>query len=336
MDGTSRMRRFWQERLGLDGLRYRIPRTGATLRFSLGALTLVSFAVLLLSGLWLGQFYNPSPAGAHDSLRYIIGRAPLGDFTRSLHYWAATVMVITLVAHIAWGFISRAYRAPREITWYVGLGLAALTFLMVATGTILRYDQEGYEALAHFLAGAELVGALGRFFARDYTLSTPVLARIFSLHTSLFPLLMVGLLALHLWLVRQLGISAPGARDVLFVDHLRRTTGVGLLLFAAMVALAVFAPEGLGYPPVPGHEITKPFWALLWVYALESLTGMWALIWAPLVVFLFLAAVPLVDRGRPAGAWLAILRVAGATLLAALTVLGLWAALSPPQQHLGM
>ncbi len=315
---------------------YGIPRLGATLRYSLGALTLFSLGILVLSGLWLGQFYNPSPAGAHDSVQYIISRAPFGDFARSLHHWAATIMVITIVGHVVWGFMSRAYRAPREVTWYVGLGLAALTFLMVATGTILGYDQEGYEALAHFLAGAELAGPLGRFFASDYTLSTPVLARVFSLHTSLFPLLAVGLLGIHLWLVRQLGISAPGPDDVLFVAHLRRISGVCFLLFAGLLALATFAPEGLGYPPVPGYEVTKPFWALLWVYALESLTGMWALVWAPAVVFLFLAAVPLVDRGGPAGKSPPALRVAGAALLAMLLALGLWAALSPPQQHLGM
>ncbi len=325
---------FWHERLGLAALRYPIPAAGATWRYSLGALVLTSFAVLVLTGLWLAQFYNPSPAGAHDSVLYIISRAPLGDFARNLHYWSATVMVVALVAHIARSLFSRAYRAPRELTWYAGVALAALVFLMAVTGTILRYDQEGYEALAHFIAGAGLVGPFGRFFVPDFTPSVPLLARVFLLHTSLIPLVIVAVIGLHLWLVRVLGISATDPKNVTFADHLPRIVGACLILFAALVALAVVAPEGLGHPPVPGYEITKPFWPVLWIYALESWTGMWAVIWAPLFLLAFLALVPLLDHGaagRPA-----LVRVLGAALLILLVALGLWAALSSPLQHLGM
>jgi ubiquinol-cytochrome c reductase cytochrome b subunit len=326
---------FWNRRLGLDALRYRIPDAAATLRYSLGVFTFASFAVLVLTGLWMAQFYNPNPAGAHDSVLYIITRAPFGDIARNLHYWSASAMVVSIVAHITWVLYTRAYRAPREITWYAGVALAALVFLMVVTGAILRYDQEGYEALAHFMAGSEMAGALGSFFAPDFTLSTPVLSRIFSLHTSLLPLGIAALVGLHFWLVRTLGMSATGPKNRLFIDYLPMITGACLILLAALIALAVLAPEGLGYSPVPGYEITKPYWPVLWIYALESSFGMSALIWAPLVVFVFLAAVPLVDRGaRDSGA--RIVRIAGAILLIVLLALGLWAALSPPQQHLGM
>ncbi len=326
---------FWARRLGLEALRYPIPDAATTIRYSLGALTFASFIVLVLTGLWLAQFYNPSPAGAYDSVLYVITRAPFGDIARSLHYWAATAMVVSIVGHIAWVFYRRAYRAPREITWYAGLGLAALVFLIVVTGTILRYDQEGYEALAHFLAGSELVGVFGKLFAADFTLSTPVAARLFSLHTSLLPLAIAALVGLHFWLIRTLGISAAGPQGVSFSDHLRKIAGASLILLAIMVALAALAPTGLGHRGVPGYEITKPFWPVLWIYALESLFGMWALIWAPLAVFGFLALVPLADR-RDRGLGTFFVRWAGLALLLVLVGLGLWAALNPPQQHLGM
>ncbi len=325
---------FWREGLGLAALRYPIPAKATALRYSLGALTFASFVTLVLSGLWLAQFYNPAPAAAHDSLLYIISRAPLGDFARSLHYWSASAMVISIVAHIAWVLYSRAYRAPREITWYAGLGLAALVFLMVVTGTILRYDQEGYEALAHFIAGAGLAGPFGQLFVPEFTLSAPILTRVFSLHTSVVPLAMAALIGLHFWLVRVHGISAGGPKSEIFSEGLRRIVGASLILFAALVALAALAPEGLGHAPVPGYEITKPFWPVLWIYALESLTGMWAVVWAPIVVLLFLGLVPFADRaaaGRPV-----MLRALAAGLLIVLLALGLWAVLSPPQQHLGM
>ncbi len=327
---------FWRQRLGLAALRYPIPDAATTIRYSLGALTFASFLILVITGLWLAQFYNPSPAGAYDSLLYIITRAPFGDIARNLHYWAASAMVVSIVAHIAWVIYCRAYRPPREITWYAGLGLAALVFLMVVTGTILRYDQEGYEALAHFLAGGELAGIFGRLFAADFTLSTPVAARLYSLHASLLPLGIAALVALHFWLVRTLGISAEGPKNALFSDHARKIAGASLLLVALLVALAVLSPAGLGNRGVPGYEITKPFWPVLWIYALESLFGMWALIWAPLLVVVFLAAVPVLDRRQHrSGASIAV-RWGALVLLGLLFGLGLWAGLSPPQQHLGM
>lgn len=326
---------FWARRLGLQALRYPIPDAATTVRYSLGALTFTSFLVLVLSGLWLAQFYNPSAAGAYDSVLYIITRAPAGDIARSLHYWAATAMVVSIVGHIAWVSYRRAYRGPREITWYAGVGLAAVVFLLVITGTILRYDQEGFEALAHFLAGSELVGVFGKPFAADFTLSTPVAARLFSLHTSVLPLAVAALVGLHFWLIRTLGISAVGPQRVLFSDYLQKIAGASLILVAILVALAAIAPAGLGHRGVPGYEITKPYWPVLWIYALESLFGMWALIWAPLAVFGFLAVVPLADRGE-GGVGALVVRWAGLAMLVVLLGLGLWAALSPPQQHLGM
>ena len=327
---------FWSSRLGLDALKYRIPIDSTTLGYSLGAATFVCFVILVLTGFWLAQFYNPNPSAAHDSVIYIITRAPFGDIARNLHYWAASVMVVTIVAHIGWVFYRRAYRAPREITWYAGVALAGLVFLIVVTGTVLRYDQEGFEALAHFLAGGELTGQLGRFFTDGFTISTPTLARIFSLHTSLLPLGIVALIGLHFWLVKELGISGASPRSVMFSNHLPRIAGLGLMLFVLVAVLAILAPEGLGHRPVAGYEITKPFWPVLWIYALESVFGMWALVWSPLVVFLFFAVVPLIDRGSPQRTTLVALRTLGAALLVVLFALVLWAGLSPPQQHLGM
>jgi quinol-cytochrome oxidoreductase complex cytochrome b subunit len=159
---------------------------------------------------------------------------------------------------------------------------------------------------------------------------------MFVLHIALLPLGILALLGIHLWLVRVLGISAEGPQRSLFSENLRRLTGVSLLLLAGVIGLSVAFPEGLGHPPIAGFEITKPFWPLLWIYALESTTGMWALIWAPVAVFAFLAAVPLLDRGSAGEASVLWLRVAGGVILIALIALGVWAAITPPQQHLGM
>ncbi len=78
--------------------------------------------------------------------------------------------------------------------------------------------------------------------------------------TSLLPLLLVGLMGLHLWLIRHLGIHADYEEPEVFRTHAIRLAGVSLLAFALVGLLAVVAPEDLGYPPVAGVEVTKPNW----------------------------------------------------------------------------
>lgn len=323
-------------RLGIDGLNYEIPAEAQRWPYMLGGLSAFLLVVLVLSGLYLEQFYNPTPAGAHDSVLYIITRAPFGDWVRSVHYWSAGALVLSVAAHLTWVFWRRSYRKPREITWWAGVGLAGLIFLLLVTGTALRFDQEGYEALAHFVAGGRLTGALGSFFTEQFTLSTSLLSRIYGMHVSLLPIALVALLGLHFWLIRRLGIHSGDRARSVFLVHLRRLAGAGLLAFSAVGVLALALPEGLGYPAVPGHEVTKPFWALLWIYGLENLLGAWGMILAPAAIFLFLAAVPLLDRREehdPVRSW-----VGYVGLFVGLLVLGFWlyGMFAQARPHIGM
>ena len=338
-DPSSRLQELHalEQRLGLGGLDYEVPTESGRLSFMLGGLTLFFLLLLVATGVYLGQFYNPSPAGAYDSVLYIIVRAPFGDWVRSLHYWASGGAVLTVLAHLVVVFRRRAYRAPREVTWWAGVGMAGLLFLLLVTGSALRYDQEGYEALAHFVAGGNLTGALGRFFTEEFTLSAPLLPRIFSLHASVLPLALFALLGLHIWLIRQLGIASNDESRSLFRSHAVRLTGLGLVAFAIVGLLAAVVPEGLGYPAVAGAEVTKPMWPVLWVYGLENLLGAWGMVLGPTVIFVFLFAVPLLDRrpyGDPGGArWVGWTGVAMGGVILGLWLYGL---LGEAQQHIGM
>lgn len=323
-----------EERLALASLDYPIPKQANRLTYMLGGLTAFFIVVLIITGVYLAQFYDPTPAGAHDSVLYLIARAPLGDWVRSLHYWSAGAVALTVTAHLIYVFWRRSYRRPREVTWWAGVAMAGLLFLLIVTGALLRYDQEGFEALAHFVAGGEMTGALGAFFTEGFTRSTTLLSRIFSMHTNLLPILLIGLMALHFWLIRQLGIHAEPGEKSRFREHALRLGAVSSLAFALVGLLAVAWPEGLGYPPIAGVETTKPMWPVLWVYGLENLVGDWGLVLGPAVVFAFLAAVPLLDRGESGRArWV---RWVGLLLGASVLALWLFAEFGAQQQHIGM
>ena len=339
-------RRFLNERLALHALEYQVPRVTLSFKYMLGGLTAFLLLLLIATGLYLSQYYNPTVTGAHDSVLYLISRAPLGDWIRTMHFLSAGGVVLTVTAHLCFTFWKRAYKKPREVTWWAGILMAAIIFLLIVTGSALRYDQEGFEALAHFVAGGNLTGAFGRFFTASFTPSTPLLTRIFGLHTSLLPLVLIVLIALHFWLIRHLGIhttdaDVPGdagnAHTGVFRTHTTRLAGFGLVLFAAIGVLAVLVPEGIGYPPVAGAEITKPFWPVLWVYGLENLLGAWGMILGPSTIFIFLMAVPLLDHGgeQTSGrqgrvAWLAV--------ALGIIIIGLWVygVFGEAREHTGM
>jgi ubiquinol-cytochrome c reductase cytochrome b subunit len=323
-----------RERLALDALEYPVPARANRLDFMLGALTFAALVVLLLSGVVLTQFYNPDPLAAHGSILYLITNQPAVGILRDVHVWASSAAVVLVFAHLAAVFWRRGFRRPREGLWWSGVLLLAIIFGLAFTGTVLRADQEAIEALAHAMAGAKTAGPLGAPLLPGFTPSSPLPTRLYGLHVSALPLALLGILALHLWLIRHLGVSATGEAREPFRTHLRPLTGFTFLLVALITTLALVFPASLLAPGVSGYEITKPFWPFLWIYAAENLFGMTGMLVAPGILFGFLALVPVTDRRD--GRWATITRVLGAVLFVLMIVAILYAAIAPPQSHLGM
>jgi ubiquinol-cytochrome c reductase cytochrome b subunit len=322
------------ERFALAALDYPVPARANRLDFMLGALTLTALVVLALTGIVLTQFYNPTPLNAHGSLRYVITNLPLVTLLRDGHVWSASAAVVLVFGHLAAVFWRRGFRRPREGLWWSGVLLLALLFGLAFTGTVLRADQEAIEALAHAVAGAGFAGPLGAPLTPGFTPASPLLSRMYGLHVSVLPLALVALLALHLWLIRHLGVSATGEAKAAFRTHLRPLGGFALLLVAIVAALALARPGGLLAEGVEGFEVTKPLWPFLWIYAAENLFGMSGMLLAPAVLFGFLAAVPVADRAQGKAATMT--RVLGIVLFVLMVAAIVYAAVAPGQSHLDM
>src|SRR5262245_9843046 len=115
------------ERLGLKGLQYPVPAHANTLAYSLGGLTLICFVLMVATGVFLTQYYNPDPAAAHESVRHIITGVTLGSFIRAFHYWGAMAMIVLVGLHLLRVFASASFKRPREGNWVIGVALAATT-----------------------------------------------------------------------------------------------------------------------------------------------------------------------------------------------------------------
>jgi len=343
MTFPPRWKRVWaavDARLVLHNFLYEVPAYANTLPYLLGAITLAGLVILVATGVLLGQFYAPDPGVANQSIRIIMTQVGVGEVMRGIHVWAAHLTVVALLLHLMRVYVTGAYRFPREANWAVGVALLGTMLALFFTGIVLRWDQEAIEALAHNVAFARLLGVFGGWFSPAFSSHVPLLTRLYMAHVSLLPLVLFILLSGHLYLVRQHGFSPHLARPettqprYTFAHHLKGAAGYGCIMLGLALALAVILPPGEGPAPVPGIEVTKPPWMFLPAYGLENLFGL-AGLWGAAAMFLWLFAVPILDRGGTPG-WRGRRRAlaAGTAVAAAVTGLGVYAWLSYPVAHL--
>ena len=296
----GKFKNFLKERLGLHLLEYEIPEHSNSIKYSLGGMTMTSFGLLVVSGILLAQFFNPTPEGANRSVHFLMDQVYLGWFIRGIHFWAGEILTITIILHMIRVFYTASYKKPREINWLIGVGLLGLMVTLMFTGTVLKWDQEGYEALDHFLWVAEKFGILGMPMTEKFSPGVPLLSRIYMAHISLLPIVTIGLLALHVFYIKYHKLSAkPNETDtermIPFTQHMAYLRRAGLGVFTLICMLAATISPPLGNAPIMGLEVTKPPWQFVWIYALENL---WvpSLIFAPILIGLCLISVPFLDR----------------------------------------
>jgi ubiquinol-cytochrome c reductase cytochrome b subunit len=327
------------DRLGIKALEYPVPEHANNLAWSLGGVTAAAFGLLVATGVLLVQFYDPVPESANQSLRDMVTDIWGMGFVRSLHYWAAQAMFVTAILHLLRVFFTGSYKKPREGNWLVGVTMLGLVILGVFTGTVLKWDQEGFEALGHNVEIGDLLGGVGIWFSPEFADRVPILFRLYSAHVVIIPGLIVVLLILHALLVKRhrisphptlptdtSGLQAPADEPTEpFTHHIRRITAFGLVLTGILGVLAVLWPPAIGPAPVEGLEITKPPWNFWWMFTLENWFGLPGILYGGGALFLLLTILPFVDRNpnrlwrkRPVAMALAVLILLA---LAALTIL---------------
>ena len=289
---------------------YPIPKHANDVTYTLGGTIIVLGIVQLITGVILQQFYIPnsnSMPGAYESVSEIANNVSLG-FVRNLHYWGAQFLIIMVLLHSARVFISGAYKKPREIQWLAGVGLLVTVFAFSYTGTVLKWDQEGTEALEHQIGTAKIAGPLGIFLTEQFAPSVSLLSRIFALHVTAIPAIAVPLLGIHLILIRLNGISSPKVWDkykditarvdqkVPFSTHINKMLINGAVVTIIVIAFSLIWSAPLYFKGVEGVEVTKPPWFLLWLYPLENIFGVPAIAYTTIFVIILFVAVPIVDR----------------------------------------
>ncbi|NNC93844.1 MAG: DUF4405 domain-containing protein [Acidimicrobiia bacterium] len=185
--------------------------------FTLGSATLFVMVNQFVTGILLTVYYVPSVQDAYETVTYIDSQLPMGWLVRGLHHWGATAMVALVILHMLRVIFHGAYKYPREITWVTGVALLLLTFAFGFTGYLLPWDQKAYWATTVGTRMLEVVPFVGDWLLRiargGDELSAVTLSRFFGIHVWILPALMLLLVAVHLFLVVRIGISAPPKKE---------------------------------------------------------------------------------------------------------------------------
>ena len=249
---------------------------GSRWRYVTGSMLVLAFVTQVITGVFLWMCYSPGTQNAWESVYYIQHEMTGGWFLRGLHHTMAQAMVVLLPIHLLQVVVDKAYVAPREFNYWLGLVLMLIVLALGLTGYLLPWDQKGYWAtsVATNLMGLAPGGPyLQKLVVGGSNYGQHTLTRFFALHAGLLPGLLVVVLVGHLALFRRHGLTAyrpDPARDQFFWPHQVMKDSVAFVLLLAVIC-AVVGMEGgaeLGAPadPTENYDAARPEWYFLFLF----------------------------------------------------------------------
>jgi ubiquinol-cytochrome c reductase cytochrome b subunit len=283
---------------------------GARWAYVFGSALTMVFVIQATTGILLMTTYAPSAQTAWASVHYISFALSGGWLVRGLHHFGSQAMIVLVALHLAQVALFGAYKKPREINWWFGLGLLGVTLGFSLTGYLLPWDQKGYWAtrVATNIAGTTpLVGAwVQALMQGGHEYGSLTLTRFYSAHVALFPASLVLLLVAHIALFRKHGVTPAARADLTKVDtfypkQLLFDLAAGLAVLCVLFALALRdhgAP--LDAPADPASDYpARPEWYFLSLFQLlkyfEGPLEIVGTMVIPGVAAAFLLALPLLD-----------------------------------------
>ncbi|MFJ4656254.1 cytochrome bc complex cytochrome b subunit [Nocardia sp. NPDC088792] len=206
--------------------------------FLLGEIALYSFIILIISGIYLTLFFDPSMTdvvynGTYQPLRGVtMSRAYEsalqisfdvrgGLFVRQVHHWAALLFTASMIIHVCRVFFTGAFRKPREANWVLGAIILILAMFEGFFGYSLPDDLLSGTGLRAAFAGIPLgtpvIGTwlewllFGGEFPGDI-----IIPRLYIAHVLLLPGIMLALVGAHIalvWYQKHTQFPGPGRTE---------------------------------------------------------------------------------------------------------------------------
>lgn len=280
--------------------------------FMLGEIALYSFIILILSGVYLTLFFDPSMSkviydGAYAPLNGVEMSAAYhtaldisfevrgGLFIRQVHHWAALLFAVSIMVHMMRIFFTGAFRKPREANWVIGCVLLLLSVAEGFMGYSLPDDLlsgVGLRIMSAIIVGLPIIGTWLHWimFAGDFP-GEIIIPRLYIAHVLLIPGILLALIAAHLalvWYQKHTQFPGPGRTEnnvvgvrILPVFGLKAAS-FGLITFGVVALMAglfqINAIWNLGpYNPSQVSAGSQPDIYMLWTDGAARVMPAWEL-----------------------------------------------------------
>jgi ubiquinol-cytochrome c reductase cytochrome b subunit len=298
------MRRPWRN------LRARVFPDHWSLLF--GQIAFYSFVVVVLSGVVLMVYYEPSvdhvvydgPYGPLHGLPMSRALASTlritfeirgGLLMRQVHHWATLIMVAAILLHLLRLFFTAGFRRPRRLSWLVVFGLLVVTLGAALTGTSLPDDMASGTSLAVLdgvLQATPFVGTRLSALLFGGEFPGDVISRFYPLHIVVLPAVLLLLFVLGAVLAlrnKPSQFAGPGHTERNVVGRPAAVAAVksaGLFCFVVgvsvvMAATATINPVWLYGPADPADTSAGvgPAWYLAFLDGSLRLAPGWEVVW---------------------------------------------------------
>ena len=280
--------------------------------FMLGEMALYSFIILLLTGVYLALFFDPSITkviyeggylplnGVEMSRAYataldISFEVRGGLFIRQMHHWAALMFMMAMFAHMMRVFFTGAFRRPREANWIIGSTLILLGMAEGFMGYSLPDDLlsgVGLRIMSAIIVGLPIIGTWMHWamFGGDFP-SDLMLDRFYILHVLILPGIILALIAAHLllvWFQKHTQFPGPGRSENNVVGvrimpvFAVKAVGFGMVVFGVLALMAgvttINAIWNIGpYNPSQVSAGSQPDIYMLWTDGAARVMPAWEL-----------------------------------------------------------
>lgn len=213
VDARLPVKRAWDTHMGS----YYAPKN-FNFWYFFGVFSLLVLVNQLLTGIWLVMIYVPTAEGAFASVEYCMRDVDYCDIIRLMHAVGASAFFIVIYLHMFRGLLYGSYKAPRELVWIFGMTIYVVLMAEAFLGYVLPWGQMSYwgaQVIVSLFGAIPVVGEdLVQWIRGDFLISEITLNRFFALHVVALPIVLLGLVVMHILALHEVGSNNPDGVDI--------------------------------------------------------------------------------------------------------------------------
>ncbi|MDR5708342.1 MAG: cytochrome b N-terminal domain-containing protein [Armatimonadota bacterium] len=197
--------------------------------YLLGQIVYFSWIVVVVSGILLMIWYEPTTHGAYNSILRIQHEIPLGWLIRGMHKYGADMLIIAITLRIYRMYFLGEYKRPNELSWMILFASLVLAMISGLTGYLLIWNQRAFWAakvvltVAVYLDQLPLIGqtrfgsAIAFAFLGGPAEGQGTLTRFYAIHFGISVLLLILVELYFIFTRRKRFNLSPTALVILLV-----------------------------------------------------------------------------------------------------------------------